>query len=397
VPVGYLSDHTKTRRAPFLFGLVALTSATVLLHRGQSIAILTLARALQGVSAAIVWSSGLALLADTVSPSRIGHVMGYMYLAMSLGLLSGPLLGGVLFEHAGYDAVFAAAYGLIGVDLILRLCLVEKKLATRWTTARVAADEINNLQQGHELWGRTIFNEHSRRMRQEPVEQGEGSNPDPSSTVSRRVPSIITLLKSTRFLVSLWASTVFAILLTSLDAVLPLYAKETFNWNSQNAGLLFLAPVVPSLLGPVVGLASDFFGPKWVATSGLLLAIVVEVLFRLVRYNTLNQKVLLVALLTLLGMATDLIVTPIMADITIVVERKNRNGRFGASGAYAQAYGLLNFAYAIGALIGPVWGGYVFKIWGLGTMGWTFSLICAATVVPTVIWCGGKGLTPKED
>ena len=390
VPVGYLADHTKTRRAPFLFGLVALMLATILLHRGQSIAVLVTARALQGVSAAIVWIGGLALLADTVDPKRIGHVLGYMYLAMSLGLLLGPLLGGIVFQHAGYNSVFGLAYSIIGVDFVLRLCMVEKKSAARWRTARVATDEGNNSR--HELRDRALSSDQSLRMRRGSA-QGEGSNPDPPSTA----PSIVTLLKSTRLLVALWSTTVFAILLTSLDAVLPLYVKETFQWSPQNAGLIFLAPAAPSFLGPVIGLASDFFGPKWVATSGLLLAIVAEVLFRLVRDDTLNQKVLLVVLLTLLGIATDMIITPIMADITMVVERKSRNGRFGTAGAYAQAYGLLNCSYAVGALIGPVWGGYVFKVWGLGTMGWTFSLVCAASVVPTVLWCGGKGLTPKED
>jgi MFS family permease len=394
VPVGYLLDHTKTRRAPFLFGLAVLTLATILLQLGQSITVLTLARALQGVAGAFVWSGGLALLADTVDPKRIGHALGYMYLGMSLGLLSGPLLGGVVFQHAGYNAVFGLAYSIIGVDFVLRLCMVEKKSVARWTAARVATEEASNTQ--HEMRDRTLSTDHSLRMRQEPTQE-EGSNTEQPSTASHRTPSMVTLLKSARLLVSLWSSIVFGILFSSLDTVLPLYVKEAFQWGSQGAGLIFLAPVAPSFLGPVIGLASDFFGPKWVATSGLLLTILVEVLFRLVRDNTLDQKVLLVALLTLLGIATDMIMTPIMADITIVVERKSRNGRFGAAGAYAQAYGLLNCAFAIGTLIGPVWGGYVFKMWGLGTMGWTFSLVCAASIVPTVIWCGGKGLRPKED
>jgi MFS family permease len=365
-------------------------SATVLLHLGQSITVLVVARALQGVSAAVVWSCGLALVADTVDSRRIGHILGYIYLAMSLGLLLGPLLGGIVFERAGYNAVFGLAYSIIGIDFILRLCMVEKKSAIRLRMGRTATDATNQ-----ELRERTPSDANHRIRRETPP--GEVSTPEPPTTPPRQTPSIVTLLKSTRMLVCLWGSIVFAILLTSLDAVLPLYVKTTFHWRSQNAGLLFLAPVAPSFLGPVVGLASDFFGPKWVATSGLLLAIVAEVLFRLVRNDTLNDKILLVALLTVLGIATDLIMTPIMADITMVVERKSRNGRFGAAGAYAQAYGLLNCTYAIGALIGPVWGGYVFKAWGLGTMGWTFSLVCAASVVPTVLWCGGKGLMPKED
>jgi MFS family permease len=99
---------------------------------------------------------------------------------------------------------------------------------------------------------------------------------------------------------------------------------------------LFLAIVVPSFLGPIVGLASDRYGTKWLATAGFLLAVPVEVLLRFVNHNTMGQKVLLVALLFLLGVCSDLIITPIMSEIMLVVEGKHRAGRLGKKGAYAQ-------------------------------------------------------------
>ena len=45
--------------------------------------------------------------------------------------------------------------------------------------------------------------------------------------------------------------------MTSFDAVLPLYVKATFGWSSTGAGLIFLAVVLPSLLGPLIGWAAD--------------------------------------------------------------------------------------------------------------------------------------------
>ena len=58
--------------------------------------------------------------------------MGYVGMGMSVGVLAGPLLGGVVFDRAGYNAVFGMAYALVLVDIILRLLLVEKKVALRW-------------------------------------------------------------------------------------------------------------------------------------------------------------------------------------------------------------------------------------------------------------------------
>lgn len=73
---GILADRLSSRQAPFLVGLLALLAATVLLFVGTSIAVLTLARILQGVSAAFVWTVGLALCLETVGPKNLGKTIG---------------------------------------------------------------------------------------------------------------------------------------------------------------------------------------------------------------------------------------------------------------------------------------------------------------------------------
>jgi MFS family permease len=96
---GWFADHTTTRRAPLLCGLVALTGSTGMLCAASSVSVFIAGRILQGISAAVVWTTGLALLADTVGQKDVGHAMGYVSLAMSLGILVGPLLGGVVFAR----------------------------------------------------------------------------------------------------------------------------------------------------------------------------------------------------------------------------------------------------------------------------------------------------------
>lgn len=129
--VGIYADHTSSRRWPLLIGLLALAASTLLLCLGKTIALLVLGRILQGFSAAIVWSVGLALLADTFG-DKIGMAMGYSSIAMSLGLLVSPSIGGAVYNHAGYYAVYYVAFGCIVLDVILRLVLIEKKVARQW-------------------------------------------------------------------------------------------------------------------------------------------------------------------------------------------------------------------------------------------------------------------------
>jgi MFS family permease len=87
---------------PFVAGLVLLAAATILLCLGNNIALLLVGRVLQGVSAAVVWTVGLAFLVDSVPKEEISESMGIVAVALSLGVLVGPVLGGVVYAKGGY-------------------------------------------------------------------------------------------------------------------------------------------------------------------------------------------------------------------------------------------------------------------------------------------------------
>lgn len=76
VPAGWIADRTESRQMPFLTGLASLFFATIILAFGRSMWILVIARILQGTSAAVVWTVGLAMVLDTVGPENLGTVIG---------------------------------------------------------------------------------------------------------------------------------------------------------------------------------------------------------------------------------------------------------------------------------------------------------------------------------
>lgn len=90
-PAGVLADRLPTRQLPFLVGLTALLLATLLLFLGQNVAVLTVARILQGISGAVVWTIGFALLLDTVGPGNLGKTIGSV--GLRLGMRWGFLVG----------------------------------------------------------------------------------------------------------------------------------------------------------------------------------------------------------------------------------------------------------------------------------------------------------------
>ena len=53
---------------------------------------------------------------------------------LNLGLLMGPFLAGIIYDRAGYYAVFGTILGIIAFDFLLRLAMIEKKYALQWQT-----------------------------------------------------------------------------------------------------------------------------------------------------------------------------------------------------------------------------------------------------------------------
>lgn len=73
---GVIADKVPARQLPFLVGLVAMLTSTIIFALGHSMAVLIVGRIFQGISAATVWTVGLALVIDTVGPDNLGKTIG---------------------------------------------------------------------------------------------------------------------------------------------------------------------------------------------------------------------------------------------------------------------------------------------------------------------------------
>jgi predicted MFS family arabinose efflux permease len=114
VPAGRLADRFGAQRWTAI-GCLVMGGATIGLGLSHSFAALIAARAAQGVSGAIVWGAGPAWLAGiTAGPARF-RAMTVIQGAAALGLIAGPLVGGVGASAIGELATFTVAGALSGV------------------------------------------------------------------------------------------------------------------------------------------------------------------------------------------------------------------------------------------------------------------------------------------
>lgn len=357
-----------------LIGLVILLGSTILLCLCTSIPMLIIARVLQGFSSGMTWTVGLALIIDSVDPKKIGKELAWTSIAHSLAIFSGPILGGVIYNHAGYYAVYALCFAILGVDIVLRLIIIEKKEAKRYEreidqhASSTVATGTGNLPMANT----NTFSTSSRRAQKTSLLGG-----------------LASLLRKPRLLAAMLGTAVEGIVQTGFDSTLPLVVAETFGWDSTGAGLVFLPIVIPMFLAPVVGALGDRYGPKWLCTIGFLFITPFSICLRFVTTNTIEQKVTLCALLACIGVGLALVFSPLTAEMSWAVE-EDADGDENSVPPYAQSYGLFNVAFSTGAIVGPLVGGAVREHYGFGAVGWVFGLITFVTAIVQALWIGGN-------
>ena len=345
-----MGDRLPSKQTPFVLGLAFLAGATTCFVVGSSKLILLTARLLQGFSSAAVFTFGSALLLERVGHDQVGQAMGYTGVGLTAGLLLGPIIGGVLYQFGGYFVVFLVPIGMIIMEIILRLLVVDKGVTrakppvlhdTEYqNTGRQALSPDNNLQ-----------NSNPSQLSSERLKPDESENEPLLKRAGAVRNAYLTLFASLRFSSALLSLLILNGLACGFDAILPAYGHDTLDFTTSQVSLLFLTMGVPMILTPVSGWTTDKYGPKLPAILGLTLMI--PALFSL-RFATCESDLpflKLILLLSLIGTAFSQVMTPLQTEVSATVKEIERSspGIFGKYGAYSQAYGLMNSAFALGS------------------------------------------------
>ena len=289
------------RRKPMLIGLLALGSTTLLFLFAKSYWLLVLARGLQGAAGAATWIPGMALLADYFPREQRGKAMGTAFACANLGVLTGPPLSGYLTEGFGASAPFILGFCLVGLDAAGRAFLLEEV----------------------------------------PGEKGERISP-------------FVLVKNPVILVFSGALALGSALWAVLESTLPLHFDAVLRFGPAEIGLCFAAAALThTLTSPLMGHLSDRIGRKKVLVIGLALSMVfipLPVFFR--------QTVFVVGAMMALGSIASLIMSPSSPAVADAVEKTG-------STSFGSAFSILNIAYAVGMMVGPLVGSALVQLLGL--------------------------------
>ncbi len=75
-----------------------MIGSCVMVSTAKSLPVLVLARAVQGLTAAVAWVIGPAFLTERAGEQEAGRGMGFVSLAVCLSLALSPVLSGLLYR-----------------------------------------------------------------------------------------------------------------------------------------------------------------------------------------------------------------------------------------------------------------------------------------------------------
>jgi len=309
VPFGRLAD-IYGRRKVFLIGTIAFTFSALLLGIYPSAETILMLRALQGISAAMIFGTGMAILISVTPPSEKGAILGVNAASVYIGLSVGPYIGGVLTDVLGWRSILftTAAIGVVAVAFMFW------RLKGEW---KEASGETFDLQ-GSAIYSVMLLS----------LMYGFSLIPSVNSVVpiligvfaggvflrveaKAKHPVLdINLFRSNRaFTFSNIAALINFSATYAVTFLMSLYLQYVKGLSPEGAGLVLIAsPVVQAIVSPMAGKLSDRMEPRKVSAIGMGITILGLIPFIFISEAT--DVLVVVGSLALLGFGLSVFSSP---------------------------------------------------------------------------------------
>jgi EmrB/QacA subfamily drug resistance transporter len=368
--VGRLADIIG-KKVLYVSGFFVFLVGSLLCGLSQTAGWLIAFRVLQAIGASFLMALGPALLAEGFPPEERGQALGISGLSVSLGIILGPTLGGLILGNFSWHWIFFVnlPVGIIGIPLAIRFLPRSTKRSGEefdFLGAFLLLISLSSL-----LFSLTYA-------------QSLGlTNPIPIGLfasfilflaifikveLSLKQPVVdLSLFKNMLFSVNLITGFLTFVANAGTIFLIPFYLQNVLKYDPETAGLLLAVfPITLGLSGPLSGWLSDRFGFRLLTIVGL--AILSFGYFGMVRLSvTTTWQGFILALIPIgIGMG--------------VFQSPNNSAILGTAAAnrLGVVSGLMAITRTLGqttgiAIIGAFWTAMVFKQTGFISEGATYA------------------------
>jgi EmrB/QacA subfamily drug resistance transporter len=271
--VGRLADM-KGKKRIYTAGFIVFTAGSVLCGLSPTIYWLVGARVLQGVGAAMILALGMAIVTEAFPPNERGKALGISGAMVSVGIVTGPTLGGLMLSVLSWHWIFFVnlPVGILGTLMVIRFVpsirpsggqrfdfggaltllasLLSLLLALSLSQQSGFADPVVLALFAGWVGTLLLFVWIERRADQPMVD--------------------LRLFRNRLFSISLVTALITFIAIAGTTILMPFYLQGVLGLNTRQAGLLLaVVPIALGLSSPIAGTLSDRLGVRPITMVGL--------------------------------------------------------------------------------------------------------------------------------
>jgi EmrB/QacA subfamily drug resistance transporter len=265
------------RRLIFVVGLTIFTLSSLACGMADSGDVLIGARIVQGVGAALMNPATLSIITATFPPEQRGAAIGIWAGVSALALAIGPLVGGLLTDHASWSWIFFINVPIGVVAIAASFLLIDE---SRDTSEVQRLDLPGLLTSGIGLFSLTYglieantYGWTSGRIIGAFAVAVVGLVAFVLLERHQRVPMLdLSLFRNRTFAGANSVMLLVALAMFGVFFFISLYMQNILGYSAVQAGAAFLPlTLLIVLIAPIAGKASDRFGSRWLMGTGMTL------------------------------------------------------------------------------------------------------------------------------
>lgn len=322
VPFGKVADIVG-RKKIYTYGIIINAITLFLSAIAPSGWFLITVRALQGVGAAMIFGTAIAILSSVFPAKERGKALGINVSATYIGLSLGPFVGGLITQHFGWRYIFV-------ISTVVAICILPfifYKLKAEWIEAKGEKFDYK----GSLVYALALVC----------VMYGFTSLPGLTGFIlivagvlgiflfvyrenhcTCPVLNLSLFKGNTVFVFSNLAAFINYTATFAVAFLLSLYLQYIKGFSPQETGFIMVAqPIVMATFSPLAGRLSDKFEPQYIASLGMGLTAIGLLMFVFIDVQTAVSY--LIFTLVIIGLGFALFSSPNTNAVMSAVERKD--------------------------------------------------------------------------
>jgi EmrB/QacA subfamily drug resistance transporter len=354
---GKLADLFGRRRI-FIVGLVVFTLSSLACGLASNGETLIVARAVQGVGAALMNPATLSIITATFPPRQRGMAMGIWVGVSAIALALGPITGGLLAQHANWSWIFFINVPIGALAIVVaRIVIKESK-----DTAREQRLDLPGLvSSGIAMFALTysLIEANNKGWTSAEILSLFGVAVVGFAAFlaledRQRVPMLdLSLFRNPTFAGANATMMLVALSMFGVFFFVSLFVQNILGYSPVQAGASFLPMTLCIIIfAPVAGKLSDLLGARWLMSGGMALVSASLALFSLLDESSSFWNLFPALLVGGAGMAMAMTPTTATAMSSVPVDKAGVGS--GVLNSMRQVGGSLGIA-----IMGAILGSYV--------------------------------------